>query len=85
MDQTFESFNGAIPIADGIQVFGTADNHGTYLHEAMERVRSAGIKLNFEKCVTKSILCTFFGNVYTPQGVKPDAKKVEAIKKLEAP
>ena len=29
--------------------------------------------------------CTFFGNVYTPQGVMPDPKKVEAIKKIQAP
>ena len=50
-----------------------------------KRVRSAGIKLNFEKCVIKSKSCTFFGNVYTPQGVKPDPKKVEAIKKMEVP
>ena len=28
--------------------------------------------------------CSFFGNVYTPAGVKPDPKKVEAIKKMEA-
>ena len=50
MDQNFERCNGAIPVADDIQVFGTADNnHDTYLHEALERVRSAGIKLNFEK------------------------------------
>ena len=26
-----------------------------------------------------------FGNVYTPQGVMPDPKKVEAIKKMQAP
>ena len=54
MDQTFERCKGAIPIADDIQVFGTDDNHDTHLHEAMERVRSAGIKLNFDKCVIKS-------------------------------
>ena len=33
----------------------------------------------------KSKSCTFFGNIYTPQGIKPDPKKVEAIKKMEAP
>ena len=56
-------------------------------HTCMQqwRVRSAGIKLNFDKCVIKSKSCTFFGNVYTTQGMKPDPKKVEAIKKMEAP
>ena len=65
-------------------MFGTDDNHDTHLNEAVERVGSAGIKLNFEKCVIKSKLCTFYHNVYTPQGVKPDPEKVEAIKKMEA-
>ena len=85
MDQTSERCKGAIPITDVIQVSGTDDNHDTHLHEAIERVRSAGIKLNFDKCVIKSKLCTFFGNIYIQQGVKSDPKKVEAIKKMEAP
>ena len=85
MDLTFERCEVAIPVADDIQMVGTDDNHDTHLHEAMQRVRSVGIKLNFDKCVIKSKSCTFFGNVYTPQGVKPDPKKVEAIMKMEAP
>ena len=85
MDQSFEICNGAIIIADGIQEFGTDDSHDMHLHETMERVRCAGIKLHFEKCVIKSKSCTLFGNVYTTQRVKPDPKKVEAIKKMKTP
>ena len=85
MDQTVETCRGATPIAGDIQVFGTDDNHDMHLHEVVERIRSAGIKLNFEKCVIKLKSWTFFGNVHTPQGVKPDLKKVEVIKKMEAP
>ena len=84
MDQTFERCKGAIPIADDIQGFGTDNSHDMHLHEAMEGVREAGIKLNFKKCVIKSKQHTFFGYVYTPQRVTLDIKKVEAIKKMEA-
>ena len=84
MDQTFERCKGVFPIADDIQVFGTDDNCDMHLHEAMES-ESAGIKFNFDKCGIKSKSCTFFGYVYAPQGVKPDPKNVEAIKKMEAP
>ena len=84
MDQTFERCKGTILIADDIQAFCTDDNHDMHLHEAMERVRNAGIKLNFEKCVIKSKSYTFFGNVYTPQGVKPDPKKVEMFQEDES-
>ena len=41
--------------------------------------------MNYNKCVIKTKSCTFFGNVYTPQGMIPDPKKVEAIKKMQAP
>ena len=51
----------------------------------MEATRQAGIKLNYNKCIIKTKSCSFFGNVYTPAGVKTDPKKVEAIKKMEAP
>ena len=50
----------------------------------MEATRQAGIKLNYNKCIIKTKSCSFFGNVYTPADVKPDPKKVEAIKKMEA-
>ena len=51
----------------------------------MEATRQAGIKLNYDKCIMKTKSCSFFGNVYTPAGVKPDPKKVEAINNMEAP
>ena len=27
----------------------------------------------------------FFGNIYTPEGLKPDPSKVDTIKRMEAP
>ena len=85
MEQAFERCKGAIPIADDIQVYGTENTHDMHLHEAMERARSAGIKLNYDKYVIKTKSCTFFGNIFTPDRVKPDPTKVEAIKKMQAP
>ena len=84
IDQAFENCKGAVGIADDIQVFGTEDNHDLDLHEAMERTRKAGIKLNYDKCITNSRTCNSFGNVYTPQGVLPDPKKVQVIKQMQA-
>ena len=85
MDQAFDMCKGAFAIADNIQVYGNDTNHDMHLHEAMERTRQAGLKLNYDKCVTKTKSGTFFGNVYTPKGKMPDPKKVEAIKKMQAP
>ena len=85
IDQTYEKCKGAVGIADDIQVFGNDNTHDLHLHEAMDRTRRAGIKLNYDKCIVKSKSCSFFGNIYTPDGIKPDPSKVDAIKKMEPP
>ena len=38
----------------------------------MECARKAGIKLNFDRCIIKTKCFSFFGNLYTPEGVKLD-------------
>ena len=85
IDQAFENCSGAVGIADDIQVFGTDDNHNLHLHEAMERKRKAGIKLNYDKCIINLKSCNFFGNIYTPQGIMPDPKKIHAITQMQEP
>ena len=85
IDQAFEKCKGAVGIADDIPVFGTDDNHGLHLHEAMERTKKAGIKLNYDKCIVNSKSCNFFADVYTPQGVMLDPKNVQVIKQMQAP
>ena len=59
IDQTYEKCKGAVGIADDIQVFGSDQTHDLHLHEAMERTRKAGIKLNYEKCIVKTRSCSF--------------------------
>ena len=85
MDEAFDKWKGAFAIVDDIQVYGNDTNHNMPLHEAMERTRQAGLKMNYDKCVLKTKSCTFLSNVYAPQGVMPDPKKVEAITKMQAP
>ena len=59
MDQAFDKCKGAFAIADDIQVYGNDTNHDMHLHEAVERTRQAGLKLNYDKCVIKTKSCTF--------------------------
>ena len=78
--------HGAIGIADDITVYGKKEKeHDLHLHEAMERTRKAGIKLNDEKCVIKTKECNFFGMLYTPDDVKPNPDKIRAIEGMETP
>ena len=83
MSQDIFQRKGAVGIADDVQVFGNEKTHDRNLHEAMECTRKAIIELNFEKCIIKTKCFSFsFGNLYTPEGVKSDPKKVEAIKQM---
>ena len=85
IDHIYEKCRRAVGIVDDIQVFGSDQTHDLHLHEAMERTRRAGIKLNYDKCIFKSKSCSFFGNNYTTETVKPNPSKVDAIKRMEAP
>ena len=66
---------GDADISDNTEVFGNDNTHDLHLHEAKERTRRAGIKFNYDKCITKSTFCSFSGNVYTS----------ECVKKMEPP
>ena len=85
IDQTYEKCKGAAGIADDIQVFGSDQTRDLHLYEAMESTRKAGFKLNYDKYIVKSRSCSFFGEIYTPEGVKPGPSKIDAIKRMEAP
>jgi hypothetical protein len=77
IDETYRNCLGATGIENDITVHGQDEsNHDLHLHDAMERTRMAGIKLNQEKCIIKTFECSFFGMVYTSSGVKPDPEKV---------
>ena len=43
------------------------------------------MKLNVDKCIFKATSIPFFGHVISNQGIKPDPKKVEAIKTITTP
>ena len=51
----------------------------------LERCRERNLKLNREKLQLKCSKNPFIGHVLTPEGIKPDPKKVEAILKMEKP
>ena len=65
MDQAFDKCKGAFAIGDDIQVYDNDTNHDMHLHEAMERTRQAGLKLNYDKCVIKTKSCIFL-LMFTP-------------------
>jgi len=77
---------GVCNIHDGILVTGV-DNQDHYraLSETFQRLREAGLTLKRSKCVFAQSELTFFGLVFTKNGIRLDPDKVKAIQHLSAP
>ena len=73
-------------IADDLLVYGkTVEEHDQNLKALLDRCREVCLTLNPKKLKFKSDQVPFFGNIVTSKGVKPDPKKVEAIKQWPQP
>ena len=71
---------------DDIIVWGTTkEEHDSRLRNVLTQIRASGLKLNPHKCVFGSTSLTFLGHTMSPEGVKPDPSKVEAITQMPPP
>ena len=69
-----------------ILVYGsTIEEHDNNLTALLDRCRDLNLTLNPKKLRLKSDNVPFFGNIVTSKGIKPDPKKVEAIKSWPTP
>ena len=86
MDAALQGIPGTFPCADDVKIQGsTEERHDIHLLETVEAALKAGIKFNPDKCTVKKNSIEYFGRIVSPQGVKADPKKVEAVVNLAAP
>ena len=92
LDQNLEGLNGVYKIADDILITDRGStmkeavkDHDATLLKLLDRCRERNLKLNREKLQLKCSETSLIGQVLTPEGVKPDPSKVEAIQKMERP
>lgn len=86
MDQILESCPGTVGIADDIAVYGKSEEeHDKNLHRLMSVAREHGLVFNPNKCEIKKTEITFFGILYSKDGVRPNPERITAIKVIEAP
>ena len=86
IDRILEKCKGACGIADDIVICGAdEEEHDRNLVQFMEVISKHGLTLNSKKCHIKCSEISFFGNVYTNEGMKPDPKKVDDLKQMQEP
>jgi len=61
------------------------DDHLSKLEIVLERLSQAGLRVNITKSAFATQQLEYLGYLLTPQGIRPIAKKVEAILRLQPP
>ena len=86
VDDIFEDIAQCEGIADDIVIFGyNESDHNSTLFAVLDRAREVGMKLNPVKCIFKQDSISFYGVTSSKDGVKPDPRKMEAIRSLPEP
>ena len=86
LDTVSEGLDGITSIADDTFAYGSSEEeHDANLVKLMERAQVKGVVFNREKLQFKCKEVSFFGHSWTPQGMKPDNKKVSAILGMKPP
>ena len=77
---------GILNISDDVIVFSTdQEAHDTALQSVFEQFAKVGLTLNSEKCLFNQKSLTYFGFVFSAQGLSPDPHKVKAIQEAPLP
>ena len=76
MDNILNNCRNACGIADDIVIYGkTEEEHNDSLNKFLEVAKDEGLTSNSTKCFIKKSEISFFCNIYTNNGMKPDRKK----------
>ena len=86
LDRVLRLVPGVLGIADVIVIHGATENtHDGTVLILCETARLNNLSLNSKKMQFKSTDCKFFGHRLTPDGIKVDPKKIEAIIHMDTP
>ena len=83
---TYEGLPGVAAIVDDILVYGkNQEDHDVKLEAVLRRTRERGIKLNPDKCVFRTNQVTYFGHIWSADGLRPDPVKTQGIRDMPSP
>ena len=86
LDKVLRLVPGVLGIADDIVIHGLTENiHNETVLILCETARLNNLFLNSKKMQFKSTDCKFFGHRLTPDGIKVDRKKIDAIIQMDPP
>ena len=73
-------------LINDVLVYGnTEEQHDQRLKAVLSKIRKAGLTLSREKCVFGVTQISFLGQSVNSDGIKPDPRKVQAIREIKSP
>ena len=86
LDAIFIGMEGVTGIADDMIIAGKDEmEHDRNFLAFMKKCMENNLTLNVEKIQFKQNQVSFYGHVWSDQGISPDPKKIQAIKHMEFP
>nr|CAD2158036.1 unnamed protein product [Meloidogyne enterolobii]CAD2205428.1 unnamed protein product [Meloidogyne enterolobii] len=86
IDQLISGISGVFGYLDDIVIASkTFKDHTKTLKLLLKRIQDYGLKLQLEKCDFLQERLLFLGHVVSPEGIKPDPGRSEAIRNMPAP
>ena len=77
---------GGFVYLDDIIIFGsTIQRHNQNLAIILDRAQNLGLKIQLDKCEFLKPELEYLGHVVTKEGVKPNPKKIQAVKDFKTP
>ena len=71
---------------DDVLIYGSDKaEHDSCLRAVLERLETAGVTLNAQKCVFNKRRIRFLGHIIDGNGIHPDPQKVLAVLQMERP
>lgn len=84
--QALEGLPNVQCVADDVIIHSKSEEeHDDHVRLFLTRCTQHGIKLNSDKCQFKVKEIQFLGHIITPDGLKPDPAKIEAIRNMSPP
>ena len=71
---------------DDILIFSeTFQDHMTHLRTVLQRLEQVNLKLNPKKCCFGCQMVEYLGHILTPDGLKPNPKRIAAVRQFATP
>ena len=86
MNRILEGLEGNLCHMDDVLIYGADQaEHDSRLRTVLERLQTAGVTLNAQKCVFNKRKIRFLGHIIDGNGIHPDPQKVSAVLQMERP